>query len=53
MANAEQTEASLDAIHLMMTLTPAGIMVLMIVVASFYRLDQRAHAEIVASLGSE
>jgi sugar (glycoside-pentoside-hexuronide) transporter len=52
-ANAEQTEASLDAIHLMMTLTPAGIMVLMIVIASFYRLDQRAHAEIVASLGSE
>ena len=49
-ANVAQTEASLDAIHLMMTLTPGVIMVLMILVASLYRLDEASHAQIVAEI---
>lgn len=49
-ANTEQTEASLRAIHLLMTVAPAVIMALMIVAAAFYRLDAKAHAEIVAEL---
>jgi len=49
-ANAEQTEASLNAIHLMMTLTPGVIMALMIVVASFYRLDESTHSQMVAEI---
>ena len=49
-ANVEQTEASMNAIHLMMTMAPACVMVLMIVVASFYRLDETAHAEMVAEI---
>lgn len=51
-ANQEQSQASLTAIHNLMTLAPAGIMVLMIVAASFYRLDRHAHAEIVNALRS-
>ncbi len=51
-ANVEQSEASLRAIHLMMTLTPAGIMGLMIVAAAFYRLDEKTHADIVADLSA-
>lgn len=49
-ANTEQTEVSLAAIHNLMTLAPAGIMVGMIIVASFYRLDRDAHAEIVSEI---
>ena len=49
-ANVAQTEASLEAIHLMMTLTPGVIMVLMILVASLYRLDEASHARIVAEI---
>ena len=51
-ANVEQSPASLAAIHNLMTLAPVGIMVLMIVAASFYRLDKDTHAEIVAALRS-
>jgi len=49
-ANVEQTEASLNAIHLMMTLTPGAVMVLMILFASFYRLDEASHARMVAEI---
>ncbi len=49
-ANVEQTEASMNAIHLMMTMAPAAVMVLMILVASFYRLDEDTHSEIVAEI---
>ena len=38
-ANAEQTAASLAAIHGLMTLAPAAIMVVMVVAARAYRLD--------------
>ncbi|MEM8769841.1 MAG: glycoside-pentoside-hexuronide (GPH):cation symporter, partial [Pseudomonadota bacterium] len=49
-ANVEQTPDALQAIHNLMTLAPAGIMVLMIVAAIFYRLDESTHAKIVAEL---
>jgi len=49
-ANGDQTGTSLAAIHNLMTLVPAGIMVLMIIAASFYRLDKDTHAGIVAAL---
>jgi len=51
-ANAGQNETSLAAIHNLMTLAPAGIMLVMIVAAAFYRLDERTHASIVASLNT-
>ena len=49
-ANAEQTEASMNAIHLMMTAAPGAIMLLMIGVASLYKLDEDTHAEMVAEI---
>lgn len=49
-ANVEQTEASLRAIHLMMTAAPAMIMLVMIGVASLYRLDEAAHAQMIAEI---
>ena len=49
-ANTEQSEASLRTIHNLMTLAPAAIMVVMIVAARFYRLDESAHAELISSL---
>lgn len=49
-ANGEQTEASLDAIHLMMTAAPGAIMLVMIGVASLYRLDEQTHSEMVAEI---
>jgi Na+/melibiose symporter-like transporter len=51
-ANEEQSEASLAAIHNLMTLTPAAIMLVMIVAARFYRLDESTHNRIVRELGS-
>ena len=49
-ANAEQTPASLAAIHGLMTLAPAGIMVVMILAARAYRLDAGAHRKLLAEL---
>ncbi len=49
-ANAEQTPASLSAIHGLMTLAPAGIMVFMILAARAYRLDAGAHGRMQAEL---
>ena len=49
-ANAEQGEVSLRAIHALMTLAPIGIMIVMIVAARAYRLDETAHQEIVKAL---
>ncbi|TNF89303.1 MAG: MFS transporter [Gammaproteobacteria bacterium] len=49
-ANAEQTEVSLNAIHLMMTITPAVIMAFVILIASFYRLDEATHSAMVAEI---
>jgi len=49
-ANVEQNQASLDAIHNLMTLAPAAVMVMMIVAARFYQLDEQTHAEIVLEL---
>ena len=49
-ANVEQTEASLRAIHLIMTIAPAGVMVVMILVASLYRLDEATHSAMVAEI---
>ncbi len=51
-ANAQQSEASLDAIHAMMTLVPAGIMIVMIVVARAYHLDEATHQKIVQNLST-
>ena len=42
-ANQEQSADSLDAIRIMMTVGPASIMAVILLVASFYRLDQQAH----------
>ena len=41
---------SLRAIHLMMTVTPAVIMVFVIATAYFYRLDEATHSEMVAEI---
>ncbi|MGD8832798.1 MAG: MFS transporter, partial [Pseudomonadales bacterium] len=49
-ANVPQTAVSLTAIHNLMTLAPAGIMALMIIAASFYRLNETAHRAIIADL---
>ena len=49
-ANAEQSTASLAAIHNMMTLAPAAIMVAIILAARLYRLDQAAHAKVVQDI---
>ena len=49
-ANVEQSAASLAAIHGLMTLAPTAIMVVMIVAAYFYQLDEATHTEIVESL---
>lgn len=51
-ANVDQTEASLAAIHNLMTLAPAGIMVIMILAARAYRLDGQTHARIVAEINA-
>jgi sugar (glycoside-pentoside-hexuronide) transporter len=51
-ANADQSAAAISAIHNLMTLAPVGIMLVMIVAAWFYRLDEAAHGEIVAQLNS-
>ncbi len=49
-ANVEQNQASLDAIHNLMTLAPVGVMVLMIIAARFYQLDEQTHTGIVSAL---
>ena len=51
-ANAEQSAASLRAIHFVMTLVPAGIMLVMIIAARAYRLDKAAHQKIVQELST-
>ena len=52
MANTAQSAASITAIHNLMTLAPAGIMVVMIIAARFYRLDEARHAELVSALAA-
>ncbi len=49
-ANTEQSAASLAAIHNMMTLVPATIMLVIILAARFYSLDQAAHAKVVREI---
>ena len=49
-ANAEQTAASLAAIHGLMTLAPAAIMVVMVLAARAYRLDAGAHRRLLAEM---
>lgn len=49
-ANVEQTDASLEAIHLLITAAPGAIMLLMIGVASLYRLDEATHSKMVAEI---
>ena len=49
-ANAEQSAASLAAIHNMMTLAPAAIMLVIILAARLYRLDRAAHAKLVRAI---
>ena len=51
-ANVEQSEASLRAIHNMMTLAPALIMLVMIAAARAYRLDAATHQRIVQELSN-
>ena len=51
-ANAEQSETSLRAIHALMTLVPAGIMLVMIIAARAYRLDKETHRQIVQELSA-
>ena len=52
-ANADQTPATLSTIHNLMTLAPAAIMVVMILTARRYSLNQSAHARLVAALDAE
>ena len=53
-ANQEQTADALATIHGLMTLAPAGIVLVTMIAASFYTLDRAAHARIVDELvGSE
>jgi sugar (glycoside-pentoside-hexuronide) transporter len=49
-ANVEQSETSLRTIHNLMTLAPAAIMIVMIIAARFYRLDESTHAQMISSL---
>lgn len=49
-ANAEQSAASLAAIHNMMTLAPAAIMLIIILAARLYPLDQATHAKVVREI---
>jgi sugar (glycoside-pentoside-hexuronide) transporter len=51
-ANVEQSEASLRAIHNMMTLAPALIMLVMVAAARAYRLDAATHQRIVQELSN-
>jgi len=51
-ANMEQSQASIDAIHVLMTLVPMVIMVVLIVAARAYRLDAQEHTRIVQELES-
>ncbi len=49
-ANVAQTDASLNAIHMMMTVAPGLIMTLMIGLAALYRLDEATHSAMVAEI---
>ena len=49
-ANAEQSPTSLAAIHGLMTLAPAAIMVVMVVAARAYRLDAGTHRRLLAEM---
>ena len=49
-ANSAQSDASIDAIHNMMTLVPAAIMLVMILAARFYTLDSAKHRSILEEL---
>jgi GPH family glycoside/pentoside/hexuronide:cation symporter len=49
-ANEAQSETSLTAIHNMMTLVPAGIMLVMIFFARLYNLDRDRYQQIVSDL---
>lgn len=49
-ANTEQTASSLAAIHVLMTLAPVGIMLIMIIAARYYQLDESTHTRIVRAL---
>lgn len=51
-ANVEQSEGSLRAIHNMMTLAPALIMLVLIIAARAYRLDAATHQRIVQELSN-
>ncbi len=49
-ANAEQSEQSLRAIHNLLTLVPASLMLVMIIAARSYTLDRATHQQIVREL---
>ncbi len=49
-ANAEQSPSSIAAIHGLMTLAPAAIMVVMVVAARAYRLDAGAHRRLLTEM---
>lgn len=49
-SNQEQSAESLEAIRLMISVGPAAIMLLALVVASLYRLDKTAHAQMLETL---
>lgn len=52
-AHAEQSPGTLAAIHGLMTLAPAAIMVVMVVAARIYWLDAKAHEKLLAELDAE
>ena len=52
-ANVEQSEASLAAIHNMMTLVPLGIIAVTALAAAFYPLNRERHGQIVRELEAQ
>jgi len=49
-ANAEQTPEALETIHIMLTLVPVGIMLVLILLTRIYSLNREQHAQIVSQL---
>ena len=48
---AVQTPDAANAVHAMMSLVPGGILVLLIILTHYHRLDSDAHAKLVADVG--
>lgn len=52
-ANQAQTAEALSAIHMLLTVAPIGIMIVLIVLTMIYPLDRKHHRDIVAKLDAQ